>query len=88
MQLLYFLNPIGNGDSGSSFYLIENSSPILLGVVSVGIQDRSKKCKNNAYAIFSDVFKFVDWIKKEVGSGYLIANKKNSSINMCNLKNK
>ncbi|KAL7015398.1 hypothetical protein ACKWTF_016430 [Chironomus riparius] len=69
-----------NGDSGSSFYHIENSSPILLGIVSVGIQDGNKKCKNNTYVLFTDVFKFVDWIKKEVGSGYLIANKKNSSI--------
>ena len=37
------------------------------------------RCSGDSYAVFTDVVKFVDWIKKEVGSGYLLADAKGSS---------
>lgn len=45
---------------------------MLLGVVSVGISGTTEKpCNDEAYALFADVTKYVDWIKQTVGSGYL-----------------
>ena len=45
---------------------------MILGVVSVGISGTTEKpCNDEAYALFTDVTKYVDWIKQTVGSGYL-----------------
>jgi secreted trypsin-like serine protease len=51
---------------------MQNACPIMLGIVSSGISTYGR-CKNETYTLYTDVFKFVDWIKTEVESGYLIA---------------
>ena len=58
----------GPGDSGSSFYLIENSLPVLIGVVSSGIKRLKIPCKIENYAMFTDVFKFKNWIESTIKS--------------------
>ncbi|CAG9811941.1 unnamed protein product [Chironomus riparius] len=63
-----------NGDSGGSFYLFQKKTPVLVGVVSVGVITKEGKCRDDVFAVFTNVERFVDWIRREVGSGYLLAN--------------
>jgi secreted trypsin-like serine protease len=56
------------GDSGSSFHIIKNSSPVLIGVVSSGIKRLRVPCKIENYAMFTDVFKFNEWIESTIKS--------------------
>ena len=48
--------------------------------MSSGIRDADGRCKNDAFVLFTDVYKFVDWIKNEVESGYILANENNKVI--------
>lgn len=46
---------------------------MILGVVSIGISGTTEKpCNDETYALFADVTKYVEWIKREVGDGYRV----------------
>lgn len=41
--------------------------------MSIGISGTTEKpCNDETYALFADVTKYVEWIKKSVGSGFLL----------------
>jgi len=44
---------------------------VLVGVVSAGVTTREGKCRDDVFAIFTNVEIFADWIRREIGSGYL-----------------
>lgn len=50
---------------------------MILGVVSVGITGTTEKpCNDQVYALFVDISKYVEWIKREVGgSGFLVVDR-------------
>ncbi|KAG5666898.1 hypothetical protein PVAND_014905 [Polypedilum vanderplanki] len=69
-----------NGDSGSSFHIDYHSTNTIIGVVSVGIEGDNKKCNDKTFALFSDVTKYVDWIKMTVQSGYVLADEDSGQL--------
>jgi secreted trypsin-like serine protease len=54
-----------SGDSGGGFYLRSSTKFVweLRGIVSASIRDPYRGCDINAYGVFTNVAKFVDWIK-------------------------
>jgi secreted trypsin-like serine protease len=57
-----------SGDSGGGFYL--RSSPKLVwklrGIVSASIRDPYRGCNVNTYGVYTNVARFVDWIKTKM----------------------
>lgn len=56
----------------------DNRKAVILGVVSVGIAGHTEKpCNDEVYALFTDIVKYVDWLKRTVGGrGFLEARKR------------
>lgn len=55
------------GDSGSGFVFNVEGRWVIRGIVSSGFQDLSKNtCDLTQYSIYTDVSKFIDWIKREM----------------------
>jgi secreted trypsin-like serine protease len=50
------------GDSGGGFYVQNDNVHTVSGIVSAGFPN----CSASPYAVFTNVPKFVDWIKKEM----------------------
>lgn len=63
---IFLIQISGPGDSGNSFYIIKNASPVLVGVVSSGIKKRKIPCKIDNFAMFTDVIQFKDWIESTI----------------------
>jgi hypothetical protein len=72
-NLTTFTHFQGNGDSGSSYFMNIHSTSTIVGVVSIGIEGTNKKCNDKTFALFADVTKYVEWIKRTVGSGFEVA---------------
>lgn len=54
-----------DGDSGGGFYSLDDSSTwTVRGIISGGLstQNASRMCDVNAYTLYTDVAKFLDWI--------------------------
>jgi secreted trypsin-like serine protease len=56
------------GDTGGGFYQLDRSTRkhILAGIVSASPRDPSGGCNTNTYSVFTDVSKFVEWIKEKM----------------------
>jgi secreted trypsin-like serine protease len=54
------------GDSGGGFYSLEpaRSSWIVRGIISGSLKDQNGQCDVNAFQLFTNVARFVDWIGK------------------------
>lgn len=48
--------------------------------MSVGVTTKDGKCRDDVFAIFTNVERFVDWIRREIGSGYLLANAESNAV--------
>lgn len=64
------------GDSGSGLIVFNRDSFYLRGVVSSSLIGGPFGCDVNAYAIFTDVLKFVDWINEIPIDRFAVNNKK------------
>lgn len=53
------------GDSGSGLYIIHNGKYYLRAIVSASIRGNTYDCDVDKYAIFTDIYKFVDWLNEE-----------------------
>ena len=54
-----------SGDSGGGMYFKVKDVWYLRGIVSLGFrQDRSNRCEDENYVLFTDIFKYKDWITK------------------------
>lgn len=63
---IYFtFNSLGNGDSGGGFYIrnTQTSQYTIIGIISAAIQ-KDNQCDPDYYAIFTNVAKFLVWIKE------------------------
>lgn len=61
------------GDSGGGFYHREKSSWSILGVVSSARYSPTQSCETNQYTIYTNVAKFVYWIKNVMADGIMVA---------------
>ncbi|XP_053693691.1 uncharacterized protein LOC128741727 [Sabethes cyaneus] len=58
-------NSVCNGDSGGGLVFVENLRYYLRGIVSISAQKRNQlMCDPNRYSVFTDVSKFLKWIRK------------------------
>lgn len=57
-----------SGDSGSGFYLRNELAKVfeLKGIVSASLSELSHGCDIEVYSLYTDVAKFVDWIRMEM----------------------
>jgi secreted trypsin-like serine protease len=61
-----------SGDSGGGFYLRDSSTSLfnLRGIVSAAMNDpdryRNRGCDVNVYSVYTNVARFIDWIKTEM----------------------
>lgn len=54
-----------NGDSGGGMVFKYNNKWYIRGIVSIGLALQNHfTCDPNHYAVFTDVAKFIDWIKQ------------------------
>jgi secreted trypsin-like serine protease len=56
-----------NGDSGGGFYIKYQGKFYLRGIISASLI-KNKSCDVSTYAIYTDVFKFQDWIDEVTAS--------------------
>lgn len=58
------------GDSGGGFYLLDSSTKLfnLQGIVSASGSDLYRGCDVNIYTIYTNVARFIDWIKSKIGN--------------------
>lgn len=56
------------GDSGGGFYLLDRSTSAwnVRGVISASILDFDNGCDINTFSIYTNVARFVDWIRSEI----------------------
>jgi len=54
------------GDSGSGVYVYHNGQFYLKGIVSVALPGNVNICNVKMQAVFTDITRFYDWIKKEI----------------------
>jgi len=59
--LIYF-----SGDSGGAFFVQQNSFIFVKGIISSSLYNSERKCDVNRFSLFTDVPKFMDWIKAKV----------------------
>ncbi|XP_058824444.1 uncharacterized protein LOC131685060 [Topomyia yanbarensis] len=60
-------NSVCNGDSGGGLVFIDNYRYYLRGIVSISAQKRNQlMCDPNRYSVFTDVSKFLKWIRKNI----------------------
>lgn len=52
-----------SGDSGSGFVIKHNNVFYLKGIVSASLLDVNRNCDVKNYAIYTDVMKYIEWIK-------------------------
>lgn len=53
------------GDSGSGFYVKDGNKYSVIGIVSSAV---GSECEKNKYVLFTNVPKFIPWIKQELES--------------------
>uniref|UniRef100_A0A182VR65 Peptidase S1 domain-containing protein n=1 Tax=Anopheles minimus TaxID=112268 RepID=A0A182VR65_9DIPT len=62
-------NSVCNGDSGGGLVFAEGSRYHVRGIVSISAQRRNLLlCDPNQYSVFTDVSKFLSWIRQQVSS--------------------
>uniref|UniRef100_A0A182P2J7 Peptidase S1 domain-containing protein n=1 Tax=Anopheles epiroticus TaxID=199890 RepID=A0A182P2J7_9DIPT len=62
-------NSVCNGDSGGGLVFAEGSRYYVRGIVSISAQRRNLLlCDPNQYSVFTDVSKFLNWIRQQVSS--------------------
>ncbi|XP_055547588.1 uncharacterized protein LOC129731533 [Wyeomyia smithii] len=60
-------NSVCNGDSGGGLVFVENLRYYLRGIVSISAQKRNQlMCDPNRYSVFTDVSKFLKWIRQNI----------------------
>jgi secreted trypsin-like serine protease len=64
---LFLVTSVCNGDSGGGMVFKNNNKWFLRGLVSVSVALQNKlRCDPNEYAVFTDVAKFLPWIRSHM----------------------
>jgi secreted trypsin-like serine protease len=56
------------GDGGGGFYIKYQGKFYLRGIISATLRDEYNRCDLSAYSIYTDIFKFQDWIDQVIAS--------------------
>lgn len=59
----YFCKTFSQGDSGAGLFIRHNNVFYLKGIVSASLIDKEGKCDVNNVAVYTEVSKFIDWIR-------------------------
>lgn len=54
------------GDSGGGFYLKQQSSWIIIGIISGSLYDNMNGCDINKFSLYANVARYVDWIREKM----------------------